>query len=101
MDSSSTRGPFGFRIQSGSPVLGCLFTLFALIIGLSVALFGVLAALIMPVLLLIVGVVRRVLGKSETVQMRHEEVVAIDVESTVLPPERITGSSPTTHEGRD
>lgn len=85
--NQSARGPFGFRIQSSSPVLGCLFTMVGLILALMVAVIGFFVALIMPVLLLIVGVVRRVLGKSETVQMRQSEAVAIDVESTVLPPE--------------
>jgi len=62
--------------------------MFALIVALMVAVIGFFLALIMPVLLLIAGVVRRVLGKPETVQVRQSEVVAIDVESTVLPPDR-------------
>lgn len=75
--------------------------MFALIVGLMVAVIGFFVALILPVLLLIVGVVRRVLGKSETVQVRQSEMDAIDVESTVLPSGLIDGSSPTTREGRD
>jgi predicted membrane-bound spermidine synthase len=99
--SSSTRGPFGFRLQSSSPVFGCLFTLFGLILALMVAVIGFFVALIMPVLLLIMRMVNRIMGKPATVQVRQSELVAIDVESTVLPREQADDSRSTTHEHRN
>lgn len=66
-----------------------------------VAVIGFFVALIMPVILLIMRLVNRVMGKPATVQVRQSEVVAIDVESTVLPPELADDSCSTIHERRD
>lgn len=52
---TSTRGPFGIRIQSSSPALGCLFTIVGFVFAMTVALFGLFVALVMPVMMLIVG----------------------------------------------
>lgn len=87
MDSSSEKGPFGFRLQSSSPVVGCLFTMFALIVGLAVALIGFFAALIMPLVMLIIRLTRRAMANPAADQVRQSDVEAIDVESTVLTPE--------------
>ncbi len=57
-----------------------------LLIALALALIGTVAALIMPLVLLIIRMVRRVLPKPAAVQVRHPVTEAIDVESTVLPP---------------
>lgn len=91
MDSSSNRGPAGFRLQNSSPALGCLVTVLGLGLALAVALVGFFVVLIMPVVLLITGIARKALGRTETsvqaMRQSESEVGAIDVESTVLPPE--------------
>lgn len=58
-----------------------------LFLALMVAVIGLFVALIMPVLMLIMRLTERALGKPPAAQVRQSEVVAIDVESTVLPPD--------------
>ena len=59
-----------------------------MVFALSVALMAFLASLIMPGALLIMGLAISVLNKPAAPQVRKAEMVAIDVESTVLPPDR-------------
>ena len=91
VNPSSAKRPFRFHLQSSSPVLGCLFAALGLILALMVAVIGFFAALIMPVVMLVMRLAGRALARPDVVQVRQSEAVAIDVESTVLPPERITG----------
>ena len=89
-DPGARNAPFSVRFQSGSPLLGCLFALGALVIGGLLAIGAGVVVLLAPLALMAWRLLRKLLpGPPVEDFSRHGDASpdVIDVDSVLLPPE--------------